>query len=109
MDRVAGTCLHTYRAKGRWRNESLRVQSLLDAGERFIVAGDELSCDAVVDETAEQVGKVWVWDLFTGEVVAMFKVPWGGRVRLRMGLGRRRAVGRDGKEKGRKNIMSCLA
>ncbi|KAI6359702.1 hypothetical protein MCOR25_006969 [Pyricularia grisea] len=108
MDRAAGTCLRTYRAEGRWRNESLRVQSLLGAGERFVVTGDELSCDVGVDETADQDGKVWAWDLLTGEVVATLKVPWGAAANG-VGERRRRAVGRDGKEKGRKNIMSCLA
>lgn len=43
VDRERGTCLRTYRDDGgRWRNEHLRVQSILGGGERFVVAGDEL-------------------------------------------------------------------
>jgi mitogen-activated protein kinase organizer 1 len=98
MDRRDGTCLRTYAAEG-WRNEDLRVQSVLGGGERFVVAGDEMTGTETGDE-----GRVWAWDLLTGKLVATIPVPWGSGSE-----NRKKAIGRDGKEKERKNVVSCIA
>ncbi|KLU88400.1 mitogen-activated protein kinase organizer 1 [Magnaporthiopsis poae ATCC 64411] len=96
-----------------WRNESLRVQSILGGGEKFVVAGDEMSAPpsdpsgtAAAASGGDEDGRVWAWDLLTGKTVAILSVPWGSAAG---GERKRRAIGRDGKEKGRKNIVSCLA
>jgi mitogen-activated protein kinase organizer 1 len=94
MDRENGTCLRTYRDDG-WRNEELRVQSVLGGSERFVLAGDELTGESTTE------GRVWAWDLLTGKLIARVPVPWNDT--------KRRAIGRDGKEKERKNVISCMA
>lgn len=100
MDRENGTCLKTYGDAG-WRNEELRVQSVLGGKERYVVAGDELTAAGAEGEVD---GRVWAWDLLTGKVVAKVRVPWGPA-----GLeGRKRVLGRDGKERERKNVVSCI-
>ncbi|KAK4451840.1 WD40-repeat-containing domain protein [Podospora aff. communis PSN243] len=95
MDRRDGGCLRTYGDAG-WRNEELRVQSLLGGKERWVVAGDEMA-----GEGGE--GRVWAWDLLSGKVVAKVSVPWGPA-----GEGRKKVIGKDGKEKERKNVVSCI-
>ncbi|KAK1775252.1 WD40-repeat-containing domain protein [Copromyces sp. CBS 386.78] len=108
MDRSNGQCLRTYggvekgsgdvgAAAGGWTNKEIRVQSVLGGGERWVVAGDENGA-----ENSNGEGRVWAWDLLTGRLVAKLGVPWGpggGKV----------VVGRDGKEKERKNVVSCVA
>ncbi|KAM0287441.1 hypothetical protein ACHAQH_000393 [Verticillium albo-atrum] len=105
MDREKGTCLKTYSDAG-WRNEELRVQAVLGGRERFVVAGDELTAgtDAVgPGESGE--GKVWAWELLTGKLMATVRVPWGPP-----GSGpKKKVLGRDGKEKERSNVISCMA
>jgi mitogen-activated protein kinase organizer 1 len=99
MDRESGGCLKTYGDEG-WRNEELRVQSVLGGRERFVVAGDELTgaSEGNLD------GRVWVWDLLSGRLVAKVPVPWGpGGMESR-----KKVLGRDGKEKERKNVVSCM-
>ncbi|KAK4043465.1 hypothetical protein C8A01DRAFT_32391 [Parachaetomium inaequale] len=104
MDRRDGGCLRTYAAEG-WRNEELRVQSVFGGGERFVVAGDEMAGGAGAEAgTTGDEGRVWAWDLLTGELVATVPVPWGSG-----NENRKRAIGRDGKEKERKNVVSCIA
>jgi mitogen-activated protein kinase organizer 1 len=49
-------------------------------------------------------GRVWAWDLLTGKLVARVPVPWGSGSETR-----KKVVGRDGKEKERKNVVSCIA
>lgn len=101
MDRSNGQCLRTYSSDGNgdkdsWTNKEIRVQSVLGGKERWVVAGDENGAG----ENGE--GRVWAWDLLTGKLVAKVAVPWGpggGKV----------VVGRDGKEKERKNVVSCVA
>ena len=98
MDRSDGRCLRTYSAPDR-KNEELRVQSVLGGGDRYVVSGDEMTSSS----SAEYEGRVWAWDLLSGEVVAKLAVPWGSD-------GRRKTVlGRDGRERARKNVVSCLA
>ncbi|KAK4137487.1 WD40 repeat-like protein [Trichocladium antarcticum] len=107
MDRADGRCLRTYGEPG-WRNEELRVQSVFGAGERFVVVGDEMSGGGGEEVTAGggNEGRVWAWDLLTGKLAATVPVPWGN------GGGseaRKRVVGKDGREKERKNVVSCIA
>ncbi|KAL6849821.1 hypothetical protein ACO1O0_009366 [Amphichorda felina] len=94
MDRRTGSCLRAY-ADGGFRNEELRVQSLLGDREKYVLAGDEAPEDGE--------GRIWVWSLLSGKVVARVRVPWGP------GGARKKVVGRDGKEKMRSNVVSCLA
>lgn len=115
MDREGGGCLRTYGGGGedggsgqpRWKNEDLRVQSVLGGKERFVVAGDEMTGDDDDNDTsaAGEGGRLWVWDLMNGKLVRRVNVPWGpaGTEKLK------RFVGRDGKEKERKYVVSCLA
>ncbi len=109
MDRANGACLKTYEDESR-RNEDLRVQAVFGGKERYVIAGDELTA---VPSTAPKTGgesseegRLWVWDLMTGKVVTKLSVPWGPGPGEG---GRKRIVGRDGKEKERKNVVSCIA
>lgn len=96
VDRDTGSCLRAYADAG-FANTSLRVQSLLGRSEKYVVAGDE--------SPPEGEGRLWVWDLLTGKVVKRVGVPWGpGGTEQR-----KKAIGRDGKEKTRRNIVSCIA
>lgn len=114
MDRESGSCLRTYGAGGEdggeeaWRNADFRVQSVLGGGERFVVAGDEMTGGgggAADGHATSDGGRIWAWDLMTGKLAARVPVPWGpgGTERLK------KVVGRDGKPKERKYVVSCLA
>ncbi len=108
MDRRDGGCLRAFGEAG-WRNEELRVQSVFGGGERFVVVGDEMTGAgpegaAAAGGSNSEDGRVWAWDVLTGKLVATLSVPWGGT-----GEGRKRAIGADGKEKQRKNVVSCIA
>lgn len=107
MDRESGSCLRTYGGgedEEGWRNADFRVQSVLGGGERFVVAGDEMTGGADGHTTGDG-GRIWAWDLMTGKLAARMAVPWGpgGTERLK------KVVGRDGKPKERKYVVSCLA
>ncbi|KAI1131897.1 WD40-repeat-containing domain protein [Nemania abortiva] len=99
MDRETGGCLKTYADPG-WKNESLRVQSILGGKEQYVLTGDEMT--GAPGSDAE--GRIWAWDVVTGELKATVRVPWGPA-----GLEPKKVVGKDGKEKGRTNVISCLA
>ncbi|KAI0199017.1 WD40-repeat-containing domain protein [Astrocystis sublimbata] len=99
MDRETGGCLKTYGDSG-WRNTDLRVQSILGGKEQYVLAGDEMTGSPGQGTD----GRIWAWDLVTGELRATVRVPWGPP-----GLEPKRVVGKDGKEKERTNVMSCLA
>lgn len=106
MDRDSGSCLRTYGADEEaqgWRNTDFRVQSVLGGKERFVVAGDEMT--GADGHGAGEGGRIWAWDLMTGKLAAKVPVPWGpaGAERLK------KVVGRDGKPKERKYVVSCLA
>ncbi|KAK3904295.1 WD40-repeat-containing domain protein [Staphylotrichum tortipilum] len=108
MDRRDGGCLRAFGERG-WRNEELRVQSVFGGGERFVVVGDEMTgtgpeASSSASGSSSEDGRVWAWDILTGKLVAALSVPWGGG-----GEGRKRAIGSDGKEKERKNVVSCIA
>ncbi|CAK7207689.1 hypothetical protein SEUCBS139899_010500 [Sporothrix eucalyptigena] len=115
LDRENGTCLRTYTSEEKgpmWRNEELRVQSLLGGRERFVVAGDEMDINNTTEEGLQKSskgatpdGRVWAWDLLTGRVVATVTVPWGPPGAATSS----RSIGRDGREKERRNVTSCLA
>ncbi|KXX78932.1 WD repeat domain-containing protein 83 [Madurella mycetomatis] len=106
MDRANGSCLRTYEDAG-WRNEELRVQSVLGGRERWVVVGDEMTgAGAGTGGGGGNVGRVWAWDLLTGKLVATVSVPWGGNGGDDV---RKKVVDRDGKEKERKNVVSCIA
>lgn len=100
MDRRDGTCLKAYGDPG-FRNEELRVQSILGGKEQYVLGGDELT--GLPGQNGE--GRLWAWDTLTGEVLAKVQVPWGPA-----GLEpRKKLVGKDGKEKERNNVISCIA
>ncbi|KAI0194092.1 WD domain-containing protein [Xylaria flabelliformis] len=99
MDRETGGCLKTYGNPG-WRNTDLRVQSILGGKEQYVLAGDEMT--GAPGQGTE--GRVWAWDVVTGELKATIRVPWGPP-----GLEPKKVVGKDGKEKERTNVISCLA
>lgn len=96
MDRDTGSCLRAY-SDVEFTNTSLRVQSLLGKSEKYVIAGDE--------SPPEGEGRLWVWDLLTGKLAKRVSVPWGpGGTEQR-----KKAIGRDGKEKTRRNVVSCVA
>ncbi|OLN84944.1 WD repeat domain-containing protein 83 [Colletotrichum chlorophyti] len=103
MDRENGTCLKTY-GDDAWRNEELRVQAVLGGKEKYVVAGDELTA-GTGPAGLNGEGKIWAWDLLTGNLVATVRVPWGPEGYEP----KKRVLGKDGKEKERSNVISCLA
>ena len=105
LDRDTGALLRAY-AHPCFRNDGLRVQSLLGAGDRYVVVGDEMTAAAAAAAPPDRPGhgRVWAWDILSGEVAARLSVPWGPP-----GHGSKKVVGRDGKEKERTNVISCLA
>ncbi|KAK7456074.1 hypothetical protein CaCOL14_004121 [Colletotrichum acutatum] len=102
MDRESGTCLKTYAEDG-WRNEELRVQAVFGSKEDYVIAGDELTA-GTGPTGLNGDGKIWAWDLLTGKLVATVRVPCpeGFEPKKRM-------LGKDGKEKERSNVISCMA
>ncbi|OAA66142.1 WD40/YVTN repeat-like-containing domain protein [Cordyceps fumosorosea ARSEF 2679] len=101
LDTTDGACLRAYEAAG-WRNEELRVQSILGGKERYVLVGDEMTGE---EERSRGEGRVLAWDLLTGKLAGKVAVPWGPKGYE----ARRRAVGRDGKDRPRKNVVSCMA
>ncbi|KND93831.1 WD repeat domain-containing protein 83 [Tolypocladium ophioglossoides CBS 100239] len=101
MDRDSGTCLRAY-SDPALKNEELRIQSQLGGGEKYVVAGDEMTGEA---DNANGDGRIWAWDLLSGELVATVKVPWGPQGFEQ----RKKVISKDGKVKKRSNVTSCLA
>ncbi|KAI0885187.1 WD40 repeat-like protein [Annulohypoxylon maeteangense] len=99
MDRESGGCLKTYSDPG-WKNEGLRVQSILGGKEQYVVTGDEMT--GTPGRNSE--GRILAWDVLTGGLVAKVDVPWGPP-----GHEPKKSVGKDGKPKERSNVLSCLA
>ena len=93
MDRDGGGLLKSYREEG-FKNEEFRVRSAFGANERWVVCGNE---DVRGDD-----GQVVVWDTLSGNVVERIIVP-GSK-----GDGKKK-IGSDGKERERRNVLSCLA
>lgn len=106
LDRRDGACLRAYAAPRR-RNAALRVQAVLGARERYVVAGDEMTGPDAAAAAAQGLGRVWAWDLVTGKVAAEVRVPWGPPAAEQQR--KRLVVGRDGAERARANVVSCLA
>ncbi|KAK8855185.1 WD40-repeat-containing domain protein [Apiospora arundinis] len=116
MDRESGGCLKTY-ADPALRNAELRVQSILGGKEQYVLAGDEMTGSGTGTGTEAGTattnpggqkngeGRVWAWDVMTGKVKAKIRVPWGPTG----SEPRKKLIGKDGKEKERSNIISCLA
>ncbi|KAI8283518.1 WD repeat domain-containing protein 83 [Colletotrichum sp. SAR11_57] len=102
MDRDSGSCLKTYEDAG-WKNEELRVQSILGGKEKYVIAGDELTA-GTGPAGLNGEGKIWAWDLLTGKLVATAKVPWPEGYEPK-----KKVLGKDGREKERSNVISCMA
>ena len=100
MDRDKGSCLRAYSQPGL-RNEEFRVQSVLGGREKYVVAGDEMTADPSSDGN----GRLWIWDLVTGELVKRVSVPWGPDGYEQ----KKRSIGKDGRERIRSNVTSCMA
>ncbi|KAM0255228.1 hypothetical protein ACHAQJ_005992 [Trichoderma viride] len=99
IDREHGTCLRAY-SDPLWKNEELRVQSMLGGMEKYVVAGDEMAGET----DASGTGRIWAWDVLSGKVVATVMVPWGP-----VGHEAKKVIGKDGKPKVRNNVISCMA
>ncbi|KAH7033202.1 WD40-repeat-containing domain protein [Microdochium trichocladiopsis] len=105
MDRENGNLLRAYEAP-EFRNENLRVQSILGGKEQYVLCGDEMTTENPAGlASAAGAGRLWAWNILTGEVKAKISVPWGPAGYEP----RKKAVGRDGKEKERVNVVSCIA
>lgn len=104
MDRDNGACLRAYEDP-EWRNDELRVQSILAGREKYVIVGDELTGVDASQRRPKGMGRILVWDLLSGKSVTKIDVPWGPE-----GYdGRKKIVGRDGKEKLRSNVVTCMA
>jgi mitogen-activated protein kinase organizer 1 len=93
MDRDNGALLKSYKAEV-WKNDEFRVRSCFGGNERWVVCGNE--------EVSGPDGEVMVWDTLNGDVVERIRVegsPDDGK----------KKIGRDGKEKERQNVISCVA
>ncbi|ODA78393.1 hypothetical protein RJ55_05774 [Drechmeria coniospora] len=99
MDRDKGTCLRAY-SDAAWQNKELRVQSILGGREKYVMAGDEMSGQTDGDGH----GRIWAWDLLSGTLVTKIRVPQPEGFEPK-----KKVVGKDGKEKPRNDIISCLA
>lgn len=93
MDRDGGGLLKSYKGEG-FRNEEFRVRSVFGGNERWVLCGNE--------EVKGDDGDVVVWDTLSGNVVERIRVE-GSKVEGK------KKIGRDGKEKEKRNVISCLA
>ncbi|KAK7754153.1 hypothetical protein SLS62_003730 [Diatrype stigma] len=101
LDRDTGACLRTY-AHPEFRNEGLRLQSLMGGKDQYVLTGDEMTATG---SGGSGEGRLWAWDVLTGDVKAKIRVPWGPAGYEP----KKKVVGKDGKEKERTNVISCLA
>ncbi|CZT05528.1 related to S.pombe beta-transducin [Rhynchosporium agropyri] len=93
MDRDNGGLLKSYKAQG-WKNEEFRLRSGFGSRDRWVLCGNE--------DVSGPDGEVMVWDTMSGEVLERIKVE-GSQAEGK------RKIGIDGKEKIRKNVISCVA
>ena len=93
MDRDGGGLLKSYKAEG-FKNDEFRVRSAFGGNERWVLCGNE---DIKGDD-----GEVLVWDTLSGNVVEKLRVE-GSKTEGK------KKIGRDGKEKEKTNVISCLA
>lgn len=96
MDRKTGNCLMSY--KGH-ENTEYRIRSCFGGKESWIVGGSEAKASGGNGD-----GEVIVWDTMTGTAMQKVRVP----ARADDGP-KKRIVGADGKEKPRRNVISCVA
>jgi len=92
IDRNGGGCLMTY--KGHV-NAEFRIRSAFGGKEAWVLSGSEVEGED---------GQVWVWDTVSGEVIQKLAVK-----RVSQHDVKKRVVGSDGKEKTKKNVVSCVA
>jgi mitogen-activated protein kinase organizer 1 len=101
VDRKNGSCLMTY--KGH-ENAEFRIRSCFGGRERWVLCGSE-GIGSVLD-TKGRGGEVVVWDTVSGEVLKREIVEEPGK---QEGSMKKRAIGRDGTDKQRRNVISCVA
>lgn len=94
MDRSSGGCLKTY--KGHV-NDEFRIRSTFGGRERWVLSGSEVGGED---------GEVVVWETMSGEVVKRVQVKGAAE---HEGKEKKRVIGSDGKEKPKRNVISCLA
>ena len=99
MDRDNGGLLKRYEG---FTNDEFRLESAFGANERYVLCGNEKPT-AKSNDAGVVDGEVVVWDTVSGKVVERVRVPGNAAAN------RKRVVGSDGKEKERRNIISCLA
>jgi mitogen-activated protein kinase organizer 1 len=85
--------LKAYKGNG-WKNEEFRLRSAFGGNERWVLCGNE--------DVKGGDGEVVVWDTLTGEVVQRVRVEGSN-------IEGRKKIGRDGKEKEKRNVISCVA
>ncbi|CZR56765.1 related to S.pombe beta-transducin [Phialocephala subalpina] len=93
MDAQSGGLLRSYKDE-RFKNEEFRLRSCFGGNERWVLSGNE--------GVKGDDGEVVVWDTLTGGVVERVKVE-GSKVEGK------KKIGRDGKEKEKRNVISCVA
>lgn len=93
VDSRSGGCLRTYK-EAAWKNEEFRVRSCFGSNEKWVLCGNE--------GVKGDDGEVVVWDTLTGDAVQKIKVE-GSKVEGK------KKIGRDGKEKEKQNVISCVA
>lgn len=100
MDRDTGGLLKQYKTDA-FTNTEFRLESAFGGKEQFVISGNETPSGTATQGQVD--GEVLVWDTVSGNVVERVRVP-GSAVE-----NRKRVVGSDGKEKERRNVISCLA
>ena len=93
MDRDSGGLLKTYQSEG-WKNEEYRLRSVFGGSDKWVLCGNE--------ELNGEDGEVVVWDTLTGSILHKIRVE-------SLKAEGKKKIGRDGKEKARKNVVSCIA
>jgi mitogen-activated protein kinase organizer 1 len=93
MDRDSGGLLKTYKSTG-WKNEEYRLRSVFGGNDKWVLCGNE--------ELNGEDGEVVVWDTLSGNVLQTIRVESSK-------IEGKKKIGRDGKEKERKNVVSCIA
>lgn len=93
LDRTNGGLLRTYKAEG-WKNDEYRLRSCFGGSEKWVICGNEA--------TKGVDGEVLVWDTLSGEVKDRVQVPGSMQ-------GGKKRIGSDGKEKEKRNVISCVA
>ena len=93
MDRDGGGLLKSYKGQG-FKNLEFRVRSAFGRNERWVLCGNE--------EVQGDNGEVLVWDTLSGNIIERILIE-GSKAEGK------KKIGRDGKEKERRNVISCVA